>query len=252
MLPFSSLLRRRGLGCLPEQPDPRDFRLEALGLSASIPSSASVRAGITAKEQGGTQSCTGQAVAQALRTAYIVQGIECPDLSALAIYYWGRATGGDQNYDGGSRLRDVLSVVQKLGCPDETVWPFSTFQVNAAPKTRAVFSAAKRRGLKGYHRVYTPQDVRIAIAAGFPVVAGWEIDRAFLDDGDHGSLLDVPSGPIIGRHAMMIESYSQDTSFLILNSWGQGWRFDGRAYVTQGFVEKMQDAWAIDVRTGAS
>jgi hypothetical protein len=242
-----SFLRRRGLGCLRDEPDPRDFRLSALDLT-HLPPSATVRAGITAKEQGGTQSCTGQAVAQALRAAYIRNGVDCPELSALAPYYWSRVPWGAQNSDGGARLHDVLGVVQKLGCPDETSWPFSTFKVNSPPKPSAIFSAAKRRGLRGYHRVSTVTDVRLAIAAGFPVVASWELDRAFLENAGGANLIDAPTGVLIGRHAMMIESYEPDRTFVILNSWGSDWRWQGRAYVTENFVSKLSDAWAIDVR----
>ena len=257
MLPISSLFRRRGAGCLPDKVDDRDLSVGSIVAlrnigrlgDLSLPSSVSLRhPGFVARNQLGTQSCTGQAISQALRIAYVHRDGACPELSALAPYYWGRALWGGQNADAGSYLRQTLRAVMKLGCPDEKSWPFVVLKVNSAPPTSAIFSAARRRGTRGYYRCYGVDDMRRAIAAGWPVVGGWAIDDDFKNDYT-STIIDKVTGAITGRHAMLLDEFYADGSFGLVNSWGKQWRDNGFARVTQAFAAQAFDAWAIDVRS---
>jgi hypothetical protein len=100
-------------------------------------------------------------------------------------------------------------------------------------------------GVRGYYRVQSLGDaVRQALASGKPVVGGWYVDAAFLAE-DGPALIDAP-GNAVGGHAMVLDGYNQDGTFNLLNSWGLGWRQEGRARVTEAFVEAALDLWAID------
>jgi C1A family cysteine protease len=244
----------RGLGCKRDRHDPRDRHLGVLlGARANDPppSAADLRnATVTAKDQGGTSSCTGQSTSQALRLAYLHAGIACPELSALTSYYWGRAESGEQKEDGGSYLRDVIQATQRFGCADETAWPFLEANVNVGPGHSVYRSAFDRRGPKGYYRVQPdPDSVRRAIAAGYPVVGGWQVSQAFLDwDGQEPIGMQLDN--IVGGHALPICGYDPG-GFWLLNSWGTGWGRDGGyALVNDAFIRQGDDLWAIDLRAG--
>ena len=243
----------RGLGCRPDPADDRDQMIGLLGAIASSPppsrgSVSDPRVG--PKDQAGTNSCTGQAAAQGLRLAYLAAGLECPELSALDPYYRGRAEWGGQRVDDGSYLRATVKALQHGGCAGERDWPFSERAVNRRPSWAAARSAFDRRGLRGYYRCYSPDDVRRAIAGGYPVIGGWEVDRAFVEHEGSGAI-DVPRGEIVGGHAIVLEDYTADGTFGLLNSWGHSWGTNGRARVTEAWVASGRDLWALDVRMEA-
>src|SRR5690606_3124983 len=94
------LLGRRGLGCLPDPRDPRDIALRALMSVSSAPTPRSrslVHPDVAPFDQGATNSCVGQAWAQAIRIAHLAAGRDCPPQSALFIYFLSRASVGIAN-----------------------------------------------------------------------------------------------------------------------------------------------------------
>src|SRR6185436_13931099 len=184
---------------------------------------------------------------QALRLAYLKRGIDCPELSALFLYRFARnldATAGDD----GTYLRSGARVVRELGCSAESAWPFAEVQVNAQPPFSADHDASDRSGVRAYYRI-TPGDsdgVRRALAAGLPVVGGWQVDEDFVR-GDGRGIIDVQDRTrIAGGHAMAIVGY-EPGEFRLLNSWGPFFGEYGRLRVTDGFVRSGTDLWALDL-----
>jgi hypothetical protein len=209
------------------------------------PASASVRHPlVNPRDQGGTNSCVGQAWSQALRLAWLRKGKDCPELSALHNYFLSRAEFGGQREDDGSYLRTGAKAVVRFGCATERAWPFRADRVNRRPSWAADRSGHDSRGVRGYFRLYSPDDVRRAIAAGYPVVGGWSVDREFLDYSG-GVIEGTDVARVVGGHAVVIESYAGDV-FTILNSWGS-WGEDGRGRVSEAWVAGGRDLWAVSV-----
>lgn len=244
----------RRFGYLPDPPDVGDekHKLSArLGARAESPppASASVKhASVGPKDQGGTSSCTGQAVAQAVRLAYLYAGEECPELSALWTYFNARAEYGGERSDDGSFLRTAIKGgVVRMGIPPETAWPMLDYRVNMQPGPNAYRQAYDRKGVRGYHRIESGDvdAVRRAIASGFPVVGGWQVGEDFVNWNGQG----VISGQtmIVGGHAMPIVAYNADGAFELLNSWGWTWGRNGYAVVDDMFIAAGQDLWAVEV-----
>lgn len=241
----------RSFGYLQDKPDARDSKFAArLGALAASPppASASVKnPAVGPKDQGMTSSCTGQAVSQAVRLGYLWSGHACPELSALFAYYMGRAEYGGETSDDGSYLRTVIKGVVTLGVPDEAAWPFVEHDVNRHPNYRAYRAAFDRKGARGYHRIDAGDvdGVRRAIASGYPVVGGWDVDQGFVDWNGQT----VISGQIapIGGHALPVVSYAADGTFELLNSWGAGYGRRGYAVVDETFIAQGTDLWAVEV-----
>lgn len=241
---------KKNYGYLPDQPDKRDFMLSAHLGAAMAPPNGSVRNDkVKSKDQESTSSCTGQATSQAFRLANLKAGVDCPDLSALFPYDLGRALEGGKLQDGGAVIRDVISAGAKWGFADEIAWPFAVSKVNTMPSIKAYKSGYDRRGAHQYHRISQGDvnGVRLAIAAGFPVVAGWNLAQSFEDWNGKG-IIQAQRGPFVGGHCMCIDSYAADGTFGLLNSWGIRWGQGGHATVSSTFVAQASDIWAIQLK----
>lgn len=88
------------------------------------------------------------------------------------------------------------------------------------------------------------RDVRAAIAAGNPVVAGWQVDESFMSPRGARDVVSM-DGPKVGGHAMTVVGYDGDW-FEVVNSWGSRWRDAGTCRFSSRLMEKASDAWIID------
>ena len=238
------------LGCIPDLPDPRDLPFSAIrsALAPAIPLAASVDdPRVLIKDQTITSSCVGQAWAVGIRLAYLKAGVACPDLSALFLYRLARTLDGEDR-DDGTYLRSAARVAMKLGAAREADFPFDAAKVNDAIGLGALHSGHDLRGIRGYYRIDTGDvdGVRLAIANGYPVVAGWDVDQTFMDwDGRRpipGTL-----GRVLGGHALALYGYEEDGTFGFRNSWGIGWGRAGHGVATEAWVARARDVWAVDV-----
>lgn len=241
--------RPRSFGYLKDPVD-LDDRLfsELAGLSSAIPPDASVDSGVVVKDQDGTSSCVGQAVAQALRLAYMVDGKQAPDLSASYVYYNARRNHYSTVADIGTYIRSAMKMVIKLGVPEESLCPFVPSKINSKPSWDAYRYAFQHRGIRGYYRIPSGDvdAVRKSLANRKPVVAGWKVDKAF-QSRTGPDVIDAITKDFIGGHAMVIVAYDNASTFTLLNSWGRTWRRNGRQRVSEDFIRKAYDCWSIDV-----
>ena len=244
---------RRGMGHKGPRPSDKDAPIAELflklGAPAAVPTSGSTYSPLLlVKDQGQTESCVGQSVSNAVRAAYLALGQQCPDLSALFVYYGTRAIRTPRVSDDGGYLRDAESSLQVTGECDEVHWAFSEGRVNTPPAWSAYQNAIARRGKRRYY-IINPGDVdsvKRALAAKVPVVGGWQVDDAFMDATIKGTQGPC-KGKIVGGHAMMIESFDKDL-FTNLNSWGKSYRLGGRYAASSDFIATANTLVAIDVR----
>lgn len=242
--------RWRGFwGCHPDPLDRRDRLIGELGLAPDIAPEASIDRHFAPKNQARSQSCCGQGLAAGLRLAYLAQGIDCPELSALFPYYTGRREYTTRVRDVGTYIRAVVKATVRFGVPPELRWAFAMTRVNRQPVWSAFRAAHDFRGLRGYYRIPKgdTDSVRRAIHAKCPVIAGWSVDEAFTKVTGP-NVIGPCRGTIVGGHCMAIVSYHRDRTFTLLNSWGANWRNGGRQRVTDDFVAEGSDLWALDTR----
>ena len=248
MFDFLSLFNNKSkkFGYLFDDYDYRDYSYsEAFG-TLPIPREASVAVnGIEPRDQGQTNSCVGYSCSTALRLALHQDGVGVPALSAFFTYFNARKLSDAPVTDSGTYIRDAIKATQKFGICASKYWKHNEWKVNSQPDWNAYRMAHDFRGIRRYYRVNSADEVRQAIAAGRPVIGGWSVNYEFCQS-EGPSSIDVIEDNYIGNHAMLIEGYDEDSNFTIHNSWGQSWRNGGRVKVTEAFIERMVDGWAID------
>jgi len=246
---------RKRLGWKPEPPDRRDFRLGAhpfFRKVGKLPRKVSLRECMPdVRDQGETNSCTGFAIA-ALRGALELQDspekkdVLAPPLSPLFVYYHERVKEGTWPADCGAYIRTGMKVLHKLGCSQESRFPFSPDSISAGvPK---VDIEADRGAITAYLRVSTIDEMRVAIARRLPVVGGLTIYRNW--ERPHvwrtGQIPD-PSGRAIGGHAVVAMGYDDEKEvFEWQNSWGKEWGDSGFFWTSYDYPNHSGcDFWVV-------
>jgi C1A family cysteine protease len=112
---------------------------------------------------------------------------------------------------------------------------------------------AKADRVTKYMRVnVSPTALKQAIAAGFPVVVGFDVYESIeLDSVAETGILPMPAPgeQEVGGHAVLCVGYDDSTQrFLCRNSWGDGWGQGGYftiPYAYLGSTHYAQDFWAV-------
>lgn len=232
---------------------------------------------VLVRDQKTTSACVGFSLAEAiaLRIAYLrakaaraagILAAAFPFPSPTGIYAVARAEERRDPANGKSPstpLRDegcqpglAVQGLAEYGVPSSAAWPFDPATINAEP-TWGELSAASAFILNGYYAITDTGAARIlavrqAIANGFPVPAGTDVDQPF-EDCASDKPITAPIGPLLGGHMISLIGYKPDPArvgrylFRILNHWSDQWGDAGLAWVTEEFVFALSDLTAIDI-----
>lgn len=236
-------------GCLPEEPSASDFR--ASPNLTTLPSSVDLRSGCTAVEdQGQLGSCTANAAVGAMEYYLGKKGEAQTDLSRLFVYYNARRMDGTQDKDNGSRISQGMAALLAFGVPPEQKWPYDIARFAETPP-REVFDEAAANTPTEYARVDGLENVKGALARGYPVVFAASLPTDYWKtvgkDGRGKSPTDkelenaaTPSG----THAMLLVGYDDNAGHLVIrNSWGTVFGDQGYFYLP---AETWQKAMAAN------
>jgi hypothetical protein len=272
----------RGLGYVRDVPDARDHLFAAHPASAAsiISFATNDRDDVNPKNQLQTSACCGNGSTKILQLSSMKAGIDCPELSAPFAYRMALNLDG-VNTDEGTQVRQVVKGIMNMGACPETDMPMTAkTDILAQPSFAAEHDAFDRRGLRGYHRIADGDldGVRRALAAGFGLVAGWDVTEAFCS-ADGKDVIGAQIGPMAGGHCMGIVGYGSSSDWetrysafrpsktypllgRIIGSWGGDvevsgeppthYGYNGRIFVAPEFLEQATDIWALDVRGDAS
>jgi C1A family cysteine protease len=253
----------RYFGLLPDRFDERDLLLHqhvSLPLAAALPPSVDLRAtGALADpifDQGELGSCTANAIAAALMYAQRAQRLlQHVTPARLALYYWERVIEGSTSEDAGAELRDGLKVVAgKPGYVDETEWPYDVARFADDPGPAVAVDAAKDHATKYMRVSVNATAMKQALAAGFPVVVGFDVYGPIQSDevAQTGVLpMPTPGEQAVGGHAVLLVGYDDAArTWLCRNSWGDGWGQGGYFTVPYGYLDSAAfatDFWTIQL-----
>lgn len=244
----------RNLGWIPQLPDQRDFLFKPK--KVKLPRSVDLRKYCPkVYDQGSLGSCTAQAIAGAMEML-MLDGKADPNLaspfspSRLFIYYYERVLIGTVNQDSGAYIRDGMKVVNKLGAPDESLWPHKISSFKTKPSDY-VNTLAEKNKVDMYARVsQNLTALKSTLAQGLPVVFGFGVYESFENIGKNGkAVLPKKSESLLGGHAVVAVGYNK-THFICRNSWGDNWGDKGYFYMPYSYLTNPQlssDFWTIKV-----
>lgn len=250
----------RKYGWLPDLPDNRDKvwtpPTSRRGVMPKLPTSVDLR--ITPYEppiydQSQLGSCTANGVADIFEFAQRKQGLLDYMPSRLFIYYEERRIINSLSYDSGAFIRDGLKVVNRLGAPHETLWPYSLGAFTQAPPQDAYDDGLNHQAIQ-YAAIDNKNQVHVkqSLAQGFPVVIGFTVYPWF-ESPVNGSCTPVPNQQVLGGHCTVIVGYehikgSRQVWAIVRNSWGTGWGDRGYCYIPMSWLcnySNADDFWVI-------
>jgi len=187
-------------------------------------------------DQGQLGSCTGNGIAGCINFLHKATG---ELFSRLFIYYNERSVEGTVDQDAGANIDDGIASVKSQGVCSESIWPYDITQFTVKPSDEA-YAQASKDVVTDYLQVNSLAEVKMCLAAKFPVVFGINVYESF-EDSTVASSGHVPvpqsNEQCIGGHCMKIVGYDDVNQWLIVaNSWGTGWGDKGYCYLPYAYV----------------
>ena len=243
----------RKFGWRPDKPDHRDI-VCSLRAKRGVSKNVDLRATGNLPpvyDQGQTSSCTGNAIAAAIQYGLKCQSKNAYFPSRLFIYYNERLLEGTTNDpDAGAELRDGIKSVASHGVVDENLWPFDLNRVVEKPP-EDLYQQAVKNVIKQYSRVPVKfNNMQNVLTHNIPIVFGISLYGSFMSDAvANTGVVPMPQKDenFIGGHAMLIVG-SNDTHFIVRNSWGEGWGDRGYCYIPHQYLTDQNladDFWAV-------
>jgi C1A family cysteine protease len=241
-------------GWRPQLPGRRDLILDVpSGLLVTLPPAIDLRPSCPpVYDQGSLGSCTANATAALVQFVRAKHGL--PDFvpSRLFIYWHERALEGSTGYDSGAQLRDGIKTVANKGVCPEPIWPYEPARLTVCPSD-AAFGAAWHDTAIEYRTVrQTLSQMKACLAQGFPFIFGFTVYASFESDTVASSgIVPMPStdDPALGGHAAAAVGYDDTTeTFVVRNSWGEGWGERGYCQMPYAYLQDRNlasDIWTI-------
>ena len=201
-------LKQMNLGCLKDEPDPRDFKflktthwtqLNPIDLRPFCP---------PVRSQGHIGSCTAFSATQLFDFVRKKNKLVNWKPSPLFTYYATRKSSNRQDQDSGASVREVLKSTAKDGVSMERYWPYDTSKYAENPPEEAWVNAEKHQTLE-YFRV-NDFDKSVFLGClddGYPFIFGINLYSSF---NSFQSVLtgiipipDKENEKLIGGHCMM-------------------------------------------------
>jgi C1A family cysteine protease len=257
--------QRFGTGHLKDPHDARDWQANGLlGAARNLPSEASLEPFVRhVRDQGATESCVGNALAQAADVRLNRLGFSAPPVSALAIYTMARdlarIDASEPIVDQGSYARLAFKAARSNGFVSEERWPLSQDHVNDELPWD-VLQAGSAFKVASWYRIASSgpsraQEVCNAIAQGWPVIFAAQVDQPFMDFVGKGRVPMYDPAQAVGGHMLCLVGYATDgpsKAFRVVNSWGEGWGDHGFFWADEGWVtaDTVDDVYVVQIAGG--
>lgn len=253
------------LGVITERLDKSDLKLGTFAAPDRIlPGSVDLRPNfpVPPYDQGNIGSCVANAACA------LVQFVSGFKGSRLFLYYQARASEGRlADPQGGTTVHDCISMLEVLGVPPETDWPYDTTQQNAAPPQHTYVTALNHRVLVALNVPVELAQMKGCLDKGSPFMLGFQIFGSFWDPvtqgtfDDSGALFTPGTGVVrmpsladqsagaLGGHAVLVMGYDDAQRWWIVrSSWGKqvgdrGYYYFPYDYLTEDRL--ASDIWAI-------
>lgn len=226
--------------------DTRDYPIIDTVKIVKIPDKVDLSKWGTVKNQLSLGACSGFGFAGAYEIMHnlMVNKENDWDASELFIYYNERVLMNTVDSDSGAYLRDGCKAMQDQGASMERFCPYEISKFKNKPSWLA-YATGRFSRIKSYHRCYTVEEIKIALANNLPVVFGMKIYSNYLSY--KSDVYSQTSGNMLGAHCQVITGYNEELkAFKAKNSWGTGWGENGYSYLSYDMLAwLLTDAWVI-------
>lgn len=203
-------------------------------------------------DQGSLGSCTANAIAAAIQFDQGKQSLPSVMPSRLFIYFWERMLEGSVDQDAGAEIRDGFKVLNQYGYPSEAHWPYVESKFAISPPADVITEAVKDVVTLYGSLNQSLNDLKDALAQGFPIVFGIIAYSGIQSDvANRTGVVPMPASfdTSIGGHAIMLVGYDDSTQrFCFRNSWSSGWGDHGYGYLPYEYVTNpnlASDFWVV-------
>jgi hypothetical protein len=225
-----------------EEIEQRPFEQTYTPLGTLGVTSADLRSSFTnIKSQGQVGACAAFAFTSVYEYILNKNGkLTESDLSERFLYYNTRKRMGDISKDSGSNMYDAGKALEEDGLCSEELCPYvNDFEAQIeTPSAQAYADGLTRRVAETMNVNIKEQDIKSAIAEGYPVIVSLHLHESFNNIGSDGFVRKPDeSDPVVGWHAMVIVGFSdKDKVFIVRNSWGTDFGDKGYCYIPYSYV----------------
>lgn len=191
------------------------------------------------KDQGQLGACASFATISIYEHIHKKNKNEDIDLSEYFLYYNARAKKNETSVDSGSSLYHNLESMTQEGACLESLCKYRTDVCDAKPSDEAYGDAETRKVKKALNVKCNLEDIKSAVAEGYPVLISLKIFESFQPVA---GFIPLPSSDEKldekhGNHAMVICGYSDDKKvFIVRNSWGTSFGDRGYCYIPYSYI----------------
>ena len=205
------------------------------------------------RDQGKIGSCCAQSLVGGLELLMIKSGEPLMPLSPSFLFYNARKMSDTEDQVMGTFTAHANAAVMAFGvCPEE-FWPYINDKAAHAKRPPdAAYRQASAFEAVQYARLATTDEVKATLTSGLPVMFGSDIGMAYYRVAAQTGRMPELGGAANGEpcsHAMLIVGYDEDDkSWLVKNSWGEGWGDKGYARIPYGLFDKHvwdDDMWVV-------
>ena len=148
--------------------------------------------------------------------------------SRLFLYYNERADENTQTKDSGARIPDTMLSLQQNGLAAEIDWPYNISFYSNKPSNQSYVDGQQHK-IKSYKQLQQDkQTLLTALINKKPFIFGFNVGSIFTNDVGKTGILNTKEFNPTGSHCVTCVGYcTQEKMFLIANSWGTSWGFNG-------------------------
>lgn len=228
------------------QDQPLDVTYEA-PKGQILPPSVDLRSDFPEIQNQGTQgACTAFSLVSVIE--YFLSKIlkKKTNLSEAFAYYNARVLRNETNVDRGATFINIIQSIRDNGVCLEELCPYNQNVYTQKPSDEAYTEAESRKITEAKNVCINVNDVKSALAQGYPVVISARAFDSYLSNWN--GVLRIPTDKELedteNNHAMVICGYTDREGFFIVrNSWGKNFGDQGYCYLPYEYFRKPK---AID------
>lgn len=235
------------------QDQPLDVTYEA-PKDQILPSSVDLRNDFPEIKNQGTQgACTAFSLVSVIEYFLSKTLKKKTNLSEAFAYYNARVLRNETNIDGGATFIDIIQSIRDNGVCLEELCPYDPNVYSEKPSEEAYSEAESRKITEAKNVCINVNDVKSALAQGFPVIISARAIDSYLSN--RNGVLRIPTDTELedtdNNHAMVICGYiDKEGFFIVRNSWGKNFGDKGYCYLPYEYFRKAKAINQAYVVTG--